>query len=129
MSTRLLMPLLGLLLAAAAPSLPPKLNDPKTTEGWIWQRVQAGDVADLNERCGTAPLSAYQREDPLWQAPCRRVDPHLLRALLTQPDLVDHEPHGVTIRGARIESDLDLGQVYVKSAAFQTGGILDRRGR
>ena len=47
MPTRVLMPLLTLLLAAAAPPLPPQLNDPNTTEGWIWLRAQAGDVADL----------------------------------------------------------------------------------
>jgi hypothetical protein len=52
MPTRLLLPLLVLLLAAAAPPLPASLNDAKTTEGWIRQQVQAGHDADLNERCG-----------------------------------------------------------------------------
>src|SRR5689334_3450223 len=89
MLIRLLMLLLAVLLVGAAPPLAPKLNDPTTTEGWIWRHVQAGEVADLNERCVTPPLSAYQREDPLWRAPCRRVDPHWLRMLLTRPDRPD----------------------------------------
>ena len=116
MPKRLLIPLLTLLLAAAAPPLPSQLNDPSTTEGYIWQQAQAGDVADLNDRCGTPPLSIYQRKDPLWQAPCRRVDPDLLRALLTQPDLADHAPHGVLIRGAHIDGDLDLHDAHVRAA-------------
>ena len=53
--TPLLMPLLALLLAAAAPP-PPQLNDPKTTEGWIWQLLQAGEVADRTSRTTPALL-------------------------------------------------------------------------
>jgi hypothetical protein len=64
MPTRLLMPLLALLLAAAAPPLPAQLNDPTTTEGWIWQRVQADEVADLNERCDTPTLRVYSATTP-----------------------------------------------------------------
>jgi hypothetical protein len=119
---RLLLPLLALLLVGAVPPLPPPLNDPKTTEEWIWQRVQAGDVADLNDRCGTPPLNAYQRKDPLWLNPCRRVDPRFLRALLTKPDLADHAPHGVWIHGARIDGDLDLHDAHVSTAEVSLYG-------
>jgi hypothetical protein len=115
MRTRLLMPLLALLLAAAAPPLPSQLNDPDTTEGWIWQQVQAGKVADLNDRCGSLPLDIHQREDTRWRAPCRRVDPVLLRALLAQPDLADHAPHGFLIRGARVEGNLDFDDIHVRA--------------
>jgi hypothetical protein len=116
------MPLLALLLAATAPPLPAQLNDPKTTEGWIWQQVQAGKIADLNARCETPPLDIHKREDAGWQAPCRRVDPDLLRALLTQPDLADHTPHGVRIRGARIDGDLDLHDAHVRAAEVWLDG-------
>ena len=117
MPTRLLMPLLVLLLAAAPPPLPPQLlNDPTTTEGWIWQRVQAGEVSDLNDRCGTPPLDIHKRDDDRWRASCRRINPTLLRALLTQPDLADHTPHGVRIIGARIDGDLDLEDAVVRTA-------------
>jgi hypothetical protein len=104
------MPLLALLLAAAAP---PELNDPKTTEGWIWQQAQAGEVADLVDKCRIPPLDVH--DDPRWQATCRRVDPVLLRALLTQPDLADHAPHGVQIHGARIDGSLDLEDAHVRA--------------
>jgi hypothetical protein len=111
------MPLLVVLLVAAAPPLPQQFNDPKTSEGWIWQRVQAGDVADLNDRCGTTPpLDIHKDKDAKWQASCRRVDPDLLRALLTQPDLADHAPHGVRIRGARIDGNLDLSDSHIRAA-------------
>jgi hypothetical protein len=115
-------PLLAFLLAAAAPPLPAALNDAETTEGWIWQRAQAGDVADLNIRCGTLPLDIHKRDDAGWSAPCRRVDPVLLRALLTQPDLADHTPHGVRIIGARIDGDLDLEDALVRTMEV----VLDR---
>ena len=116
------MPLLALVLVAAKPPLPSQLNDTKTTEGWIWQRVQAGEVADLNDRCGTPPLDMHKREDARWQALCRRVDPALLRALLTQPDLGDHAPHGVRIRSARIDGELDLSDSHVRAAEVWLDG-------
>jgi hypothetical protein len=119
MPTRLLMLLLALLLAAAAPSLPSRLNDRNTTEGWIWQQVQTGEGADLNDWCGSPSPDIDEHEYRRWQAPCRRVDPELLRALLTQPDLADHAPHGVRIRGARIDEDLDLGDAHVQVAEFR----------
>jgi hypothetical protein len=109
------------LLAAAAPPLPAQLNDPKTTEGWIWQRARAGDLADLNDRCGTPPLDIHKRDDDRWRAACRRVDPALLRALLTQPDLADHAPHGVRIRGARIDGNLDLWDAHVRAEVWLAG--------
>ena len=55
--------------ARAASPLPRQLKDPGTTEGWIWQQVQAGNIADLNDRCGTPRLSVYQDKDPLWRRP------------------------------------------------------------
>ena len=106
MRTRSLMPLLAVLLAAAAP---PQLEVPATTEGWIWRQVQAGKLADLDERCGTPQFDGPEIEDERWQAACRRVDPALLRALLTQPDLADHTPHGVLIHGARIDGSDAVG--------------------
>jgi hypothetical protein len=115
MRTRLLMPLLALLLAAAAPPLPPALNDPNTTEGWIWQQVQAGRNADLNGRCGTPALDVRMTDDDRWRSACRRVDPVQLRALLTQPDLADRTPHGVAIRGAYIDGNLNLDDARVRA--------------
>jgi hypothetical protein len=110
-----------LLAGAAAPPLPLQLNNLNTTEGWIWQRVQAGEVADLKDRCGTPPLSVYQSKDPLWRASCGHVDPDLLRILLTQPDLADHAPHGVLIDGARIDGNLNLYDAHVRTEVSLRG--------
>jgi hypothetical protein len=98
-----------------------------TTEGWIWQQVQAGQIADLNDRCDTPPLSVYQTKDPLWQAPCRRVDPVLLRALLTQTDLADQAPYDVRILGARIDGPLDLSDCPCQGGGGWVGCLLDYR--
>jgi hypothetical protein len=123
------MPLLALLLAAAAPSLPQQFDDLTTIEGWIWQRVQTGKVVDLNDRCGTVKLDTHRDEHPKWEDACRRVDPERLRALLTQPDLADHSPHGVLIIGARIDGDFDLRDADIKAAevgldeSWVAGGI------
>ena len=111
-----LSPLLALLLAAAGPELPSKLNDPATNEGWIWQQVNAGKIADFNDRCGTPLLDIRKTDDDRWRSDCRRVDPGLLRALLTQPDLADGMPHGVRIRGARIDGNLNLDDAHVRAA-------------
>ena len=122
MPIRLLMPFLATVLAAAAPPLPAQLLDPSTTEGWIWQQARAGKNADLNDRCNTPHLSVHQRKDPLWQARCRRVDPVLLRALLTQADLADHAPYGVRIIGARIGGPLDISDAHIRAAEVWLSG-------
>lgn len=113
MPTRLA--LLLLLLAAAAP-LPPELSNPETVEGWIWQKVQAGESADLKDRCKGETLDIRKRDDAIWKAPCRSVSPNLLRALLTEPRLADHSPHGVRIRGVHINGSLDLEDAHIKAA-------------
>jgi hypothetical protein len=113
MPTRSVLLLLLLLLPAAAP-LPSQFRDLKTAEGWIWQQVQAGKSADLNDRCNSETVDIRKRDDEKWRALCRRVAPNLLRALLTRPDLADHAPHGVLIRGAHIDGTLDLADAHIR---------------
>ncbi len=115
MPMRAVLLLLVLLLAAAAP-LPPQLSNLNTPEGWIWQQVQAGEPADLNDRCKTETLDIQNRNDERWKAPCRHVSPDLLRALLTQPDLANHVPHGVMIIGAYIDGNLDFDDANIRTA-------------
>jgi hypothetical protein len=116
MRIQMLLPLLALVLGTAARPVPAALNDPKTTEGWIWQQVQAGVPADLNSRCGTAVLDVAQTADIRWQDECRRVHAPLLQALLTRPDLGDGGPLSVIIRGAYIEGALDLEGAHIKAS-------------
>jgi hypothetical protein len=59
MPIRLLMPLLALLLAAAAP---PELDDPNI-EGWIWGQAQAGQVADWDPGCFLQPSFGGNRNN------------------------------------------------------------------
>ncbi len=115
------MPLLALLLAAASPPLPSQLNDPTTTEGWIWQQVQANRPADLNQRCDTPPLDVHDVDDARWRSDCRRVRPAVLQALLTQPDLADAGPPSVVIRNAYIDGALDFegARIRASQVAFQ----------
>jgi hypothetical protein len=63
----LLLRLLALLVAAAVPTLPSQLNDPNTTEGWIWQRAQKGSVADLSDKCPTAAPDIHKPDDAGWR--------------------------------------------------------------
>jgi len=121
MRTVLVLPMLALLLAAS-PQLPSVLSDPTTNEGWIWDQVQAGELADLDDRCGSPPPDRDEHEYRRWLAPCRRVDPTLLRALLTQPDLAEHAPHGVQIANAYIDDDLDLANAHVTAPEL---GVFD----
>jgi hypothetical protein len=116
MRIQILLPLLALVVGTAARPVPSALNDPKTTEGWIWQQVQAGVPADLNSRCGTAVLDVAQPADARWQDECRRVHAPLLQALLTQPDLGEGGPHSVIIRGAYIEGALDFEGAHIKAS-------------
>jgi len=113
--------ILTLLLGAAADPLPHELVDASTTEGWIWQQVQAGKIANLNGRCGTPVLDIRHTDDARWRDDCRRVDPALLRALLTQPDLADHSPHGVIIRGPYIDGRLNLNDAHVRAVEVDIG--------
>ncbi len=114
MLTRVVL-LLFPLLAAAAP-LPLQFSNLDTPEGWIWQQVQAGKPADLNNRCKTEPLDIKKRDDERWKASCRRVSPDLLRELLIQPDLADLAPRGVVINGAYIDGRLDLSEANIRTA-------------
>ncbi len=115
MLARLLLPLLLITRAAAAP-LPPQLNDPTTTEGWVWQQVQAGRPADLNERCGTPKPDVHHTEDVLWQHECRRIRPALLVAMLTQPDKDSGDSFPVIVRSAYIDGALDLEGARIRSS-------------
>ncbi len=99
-----------MLLAAAAAPLPAQLHDSKTAEGWIWRQVQAGKPADLNDKCKGEKHDGEERA-----ALCHLVAPDLLRALLTQPDLADHSPHGVLISHALINGNLDLQAAHIKA--------------
>jgi hypothetical protein len=115
MLARLLLPLLLIALAAAAP-MPPELNDPTTTEGWVWQQARAGRLADLNERCGTPKPDVHHTEDVLWRHECRHIRPALLEAMLTQPDKASGDSLPVIVRSAYIDGALDLEGARIHSS-------------
>jgi hypothetical protein len=124
MLARWFLPLLAVLLGGAATPLPRELSDETTNEGWIWQQARAGKLADLAVRCGSQQFEGPEIEDERWRGQCHRVDPALLRTLLTQPDLADRTPHGVRITGARIDGDLNLDDAHVASAEVSLFGDL-----
>ncbi len=108
--------LLALLLTAANPAPDDRLRKPDTAEGWIWQQARAGEDADFNVRCHTETLDPRKSDDRRWAAKCRAVNPTVLRALLTHPGLADRTPHGVRIRGMRIDGDLNLDDAHIAAA-------------
>ena len=112
MLARLFLPLMLILVAAAAP-LPPELSDPTTNEGWVWQQIKAGIPADLNQRCATPKLDTHDTDDALWRNDCRRIRPAILAALLTRTDPASGDSPPVILRGAYIDGALDLEAAHV----------------
>ena len=110
--------LLLVLFAAAGPALGAASNDKSTLASWILAQIRAGKDVDFNERCGTDKLDPHSTDDPRWAANCRSVDPDILRALLARPGLAESAPHGVHLRGVRIDGTLNLDDVQITAAEF-----------
>ena len=113
MLVRFLLPLLLIALAAAAP-LPSEIDAPTTTEGWVWQKVKLGEVADLNERCDPPKLDIHDTEDLRWRAECRHMRPALLAALLIQADKTSGAVFPVIVRSAYIDGPLYLKGAHIR---------------
>ncbi|HEX3992082.1 MAG TPA: hypothetical protein VHX39_13000, partial [Acetobacteraceae bacterium] len=110
--------LLLALLAVARPSLGAAPDDGGALQSWMLAQIQAGKDVDFNESCGTGKLDPHSTDDPRWSANCRSVDPDILRALLVRPGLADAAPHGVRLRGARVDGTLNLDDVHVTAVEF-----------
>lgn len=97
-----------------------------TTEQWIWQRLRAGETADLNTRCGVT-LDPRANDDARWRDPCRQVSAKFLEWLLTGPDWRVAPAHrGVRMVGARVADPIDLTGADVKAEAWLHQGRFER---
>jgi hypothetical protein len=96
------------------------------TEQWIWQRLRAGEIADLNTRCGVT-LDPKGDNDARWRDPCRQVSAKFLEWLLTGPDWkVAPAYRGVRVVGARLADRLDLSAAEVKAEVWLHQGRFER---
>ena len=86
---------------------------PIDTEGWVWSRVQEGQIANLNERCGTQELSPTTTGSH-WNDPCRVISASFIKRILTQEPWRSAIPYrGLRITGAQIKEPLDLDAANV----------------
>lgn len=97
-----------------------------TTEQWIWQRLRAGETADLNTRCGVT-LDPRANDDARWRDPCRQVSAKFLEWLLTGPDWRVAPAHrGVRMVGARVADPIDLTSTDVRAEVWLIQGRFER---
>ncbi len=81
------------------------------TEKWVWDRLKAGEIASLDDRCADRNLdpSKDDKAEPHWLDPCRQVSGNFLHDVLTDARWKEAMPHqGVLVVGAHIVGDLDL---------------------
>ena len=150
----------GLVLAAmlgalplGAQELPRQVAVASVAERWVWERLRAGEVADLGLHCalrrdaeaGDANLSSEpialsasagngtMEDDARWRDSCRQVSARFLEWLLTGPQWRVAPTHrGVWIVGARVADRVDLTNAEVKAevglarSRFEAEILLDR---
>ncbi len=120
---------LGLVLPGTAQAQlggPIQVLAASATEQWIWQRLRAGEVADLNTRCGVT-LDPRANDDARWRDPCRQLSAKFLEWLLTGPDWkVAPAYRGVRVVGARVADRLDLTAAEVKAEVSLRQGRFER---
>src|SRR6266852_2546973 len=81
-------------------------DDPKTPEGWAWQRIRNDEIADFNARCGKR-LDPHDKAG--WEDLCRQVPPKFVTDILTVPKWRDQlARQRVRLRGVRIDGTIDL---------------------
>ncbi len=117
MCRALLLLLVGLFLAAGE-AAGPGPGDGEHQDDWMRRLIAAGEDVDFNKLCGTEALDPRTPDDPRWAANCRAVSAVMLRGLLAAPWLADGAPHGIRLRGARIDGTLNLDDIHIRAAEF-----------
>lgn len=105
------------LLGLDRPAAQARYDDERTQEGWAWARIKRDEVADLNLRCDPAGKARLDsRADAGWDDACRKITASFISDVLTLPRWRDRiARHGLRLRGARIDGDLDLVNAEIRS--------------
>ncbi len=81
------------------------------TEKWVWDRLKAGKVAVLDDRCADKKLDPAKNEigEPHWLDRCRQITAHFLYDVLADARWKEVLPYqGILIDSAHIVGDFDL---------------------
>ena len=114
-------------LAPRSRNIASKYDDESTAEGWVWSRIRHNEVADLNLRCdptGKTILEAGKEDG--WDNDCRKIHSTFIVEVLTEPELRKQiKPHGLHLKGARIEGVLKLTNIEIASEIWIEASRID----
>ena len=104
------------LLGFDRPAAQARYDDERTPEGWAWARIKQDKPADLNLRCdSTGKTRLDSHEDAGWDESCRKIPAAFVTDVLTVARWRDRiGRHGLRLRGARIDGDIDLANAEIR---------------
>ena len=115
------------LLGFDRPAAQARYDDEHTPEGWAWSRIKQDKIADLNLRCDASGKTRLDpHEDAGWDDACRKIPAGFITDVLTVPRWRDRiGRHGLRLRGARIDGELDLANVDIRPDLLLEAGRIE----
>jgi hypothetical protein len=94
-----------------------------TPEGWAWNQIKGGNLADFNDHCG-ATLDPHKPNG--WDDPCRQIPSQFLVDILTMPRWQNQVTRrGMRLRGAHVVEDIDLSNAEIVSEVRLNASLVD----